>query len=417
MAYMRDKAGRRLDSFQVAPREPFRATSLFRGVPIVASRSGNLGSAYNLSNGTDTSLVTRVKHKAFTELTDVRFVYANIANGSAGPNDITVQTSLELPGSILLPVYFNGQRSVTIGPNAYAVPDPLPLPPGYSAGAVIWSRTHVTAAAGGKWPLNVVTSNSSEGTVTNGAVALTNSGTIANSFTFGYGPLCAIGGTPAPVPSVAIIGDSIAAGQGDSASGEGSDYGFIQRALYAAQIGYVSIAKPGDTAAAFVAPAVFSARFAAVAGCTHAIVEYGINDVNTGVPLATMQANALAIWRAISTRGVSAFQTTLTPAPTASNTAPAVNEAARVGFNNWVRAGAPVDPTTKVAVAVGTSGALLAGAAGHYLTGYFEIADIVETARDSGLWKTGYSSDFLHPIASTHALMAAGINTARLAVA
>lgn len=56
-------------------------------------------------------------------------------------------------------------------------------------------------------------------------------------------------------------------------------------------------------------------------------------------------------------------------------------------MNGWLRAGAPIDPSSFAPVAIGTSGALLAGAAAHPLYAVFELADQVESARDSGLWK------------------------------
>lgn len=58
------------------------------------------------------------------------------------------------------------------------------------------------------------------------------------------------------------------------------------------------------------------------------------------------------------------------------------------------------------------AGALVAGQGGHPLTSFFEIADTVESSRNSGRWKApGYTADGIHPSAVGHAAMAAGINT------
>lgn len=402
-------------------RDPFRKVSLFRGAPIIATRSGNPGSiagGAGLSNGTDTSSVGRFKHKAVTDIADVRFVYSNVAGGSAGLNPITVAAAVEMPDTTLLPVLFNGRQTAVIDPGGYVVSDPLPLPPSMVAGTVFWSRTYVAVTSGQKWPLNTTSSNAGEGTVTNGAIGLLASGTVPNSFTFGYAPVCAIGGTVNAVRSLAVVGDSIAAGQGDApAPFAGGDPGYIQRAAYSANLGYVTLARPGEQATQFVAPTVFTNRFGLVAGCTHAVVQYGINDVNTGRSLAQMQGDALTLWRAVSGRGVICFQTTITPSSTATNTVPASNDAVRTGFNDWLRAGAPISPTTGAAVAVGTSGAVLAGTTGHPLTGYFEIADIAETARNSGLWKAGYSDDGTHPNTTGHTALAAGVDTSLFVLA
>lgn len=81
-------------------------------------------------------------------------------------------------------------------------------------------------------------------------------------------------------------------------------------------------------------------------------------------------------------------------------------------MNDWIREGAPVD-SNLAAVAVGTTaaGTLRAGDAGHPLVGYFETADAVETARNSGKWKVDgtankYTSDGVHPNALGHQTMA-----------
>jgi lysophospholipase L1-like esterase len=423
VAYMKDSTGRRLDGFEAIGKSEVerqyartvKGLSLYRGAIPCASRSGNIGSAANLSNGTDTGATTLIKHRVFTLVGDVRLVYANIANGAVNPDPITVKAGVMLPDNTILPVRFGGAYSTVIGPGGYVISDPVPLPPSVIVGTILRSRTYVSVTAGQKWPLTVVTSNSGEGVAVGSDAA--HSGTIANSFTNAYGPLNMIGAPILSAASVAIIGDSIAAGQGDSSSGEGTDYGYIQRALFAANIGYVTIAKPGDKASDFLAPAVFSLRFAAVAGCSDAIVEYGINDINNATALATIKTNAVAIWRALAARGVRAHQTTITPSSRPSNTAPEVNEASRVGFNTWLRDGAPVNASTGAPVDPGTTGALRAGDSGHPLVSVFEVADVAETARNSGLWKPGYSNDHLHPNSVGHAALAAGIDTTRFALA
>lgn len=83
-------------------------------------------------------------------------------------------------------------------------------------------------------------------------------------------------------------------------------------------------------------------------------------------------------------------------ATTANQTvANSTKEANRVQLNGWLRSGAPI--VAGAAVAAGTQGATTAGQSGHPLYGLWEITDRVETARDSGIWKAGYTSDGLHP--------------------
>jgi hypothetical protein len=68
-----------------------------------------------------------------------------------------------------------------------------------------------------------------------------------------------------------------------------------------------------------------------------------------------------------------------------------------------------------VAVAAGTSGAIVAGQTGHPLAGYFDAANAVESSLNSGLWKVGYvylgDSRGAHPNSGGAALMASTINT------
>jgi lysophospholipase L1-like esterase len=396
-----------------SPRASFRQLGLFQGASPVASHVFRVGNGAGLSNGTDTNATTGLRHKMAAAVADVRLVYANISNGNAGPNDINVKASVDVSG-VLLPVYFRGQRTATVAPGAYLISDPVALPPSVIAGFILRTRTFVSVAASGqKWPLGIVTANTdNEGVVAGSDV--TDSGTITNAFANAFGPMAIIGATTTPQPSVAIIGDSISDGQGDASSyGAGTDPGFIQRALFNASIGYVPTGKPGERADQFVQTANFSRRFPVVAAATDGVIQYGINDVNAAIPLSTMQMNALTLWMATAGRGLRAWQTTITPSSTSSNTVPAVNDANRTGFNDWIRDGAPIDSSTKTAVAVGTTGALRAGSTGHPLSGYFEIADIAETARNSGIWKDTYSSDGTHPVQAGAIALSAGVITSR----
>ena len=81
-------------------------------------------------------------------------------------------------------------------------------------------------------------------------------------------------------------------------------------------------------------------------------------------------------------------------------------QSVRVARNNWIRAGAPLNPTTFAPLAAGASGAVTFGQAGHPAVGYLEVADLVESARDSGLFGAGYTGDGLHIAAARQIAMA-----------
>jgi hypothetical protein len=85
----------------------------------------------------------------------------------------------------------------------------------------------------------------------------------------------------------------------------------------------------------------------------------------------------------------------------------AAEETRRKEFNAWLRDGAPI--IAGAPVTPGTAGAVRSGTAGHPLTNWFEVADLAESARDSGKWKAGYVSDGTHPNAVGAAALALGV--------
>ena len=221
-----------------------------------------------------------------------------------------------------------------------------------------------------------------------------------------------------------MIGDSIAAGQGDTTYG-----GFVLRTIYGV-LPHMRVAVSGSRVQHFVDPNLGRRRLRLTRGCNVAITEFPTNDIFTDSrTLSQIQADCLTLWTALVARGMKVFQTTLLPQSsttdsyaTLANQTTRTGNTTRVSFNNWIRAGAPIDPTTKAAVAVGTNGALVAAGTGHPLQGYFETADIAESSRDSGKWiVTGAANyattDGTHPSAAVHALLAAAIDTAALTAA
>lgn len=390
-----------------------RRQGLFGGLSVIAQR-GNPLTNNGQSNGTDTTATYRYGHKVTSSCYDVRLVYGNyVGNGvtvSDGPNPITVKASIEpivnavvgsgAAGSVW-PVTFNGAASVTIQPGAYAVSDPVPLRA--VAGQFMYTRTNVSVSAGGKWTLSQYVGGGDR-TYQDGFTIgsdITGTGAITGStFGAGYGPSAILGvlanGVSEP-KTVLISGDSIAYGAGNTVQ----DQSYLVQACQAASIAWVNIARASELASGFSGTARRQ-RMPLAAGCSHAVVEYGVNDFNGGASLATIQASLLDIWNDYAARRLRVYQTTITPVATSTdgwlttgNQTPSAGNAVRVNLNAWIRAGAPIDPNTKAAVAVGTSGALIAGAAGHplatcpaYPLGYIEAADSVESARDSGKWKT-----------------------------
>lgn len=236
--------------------------------------------------------------------------------------------------------------------------------------------------------------------------------TIPDSSTSGYVPNCitmrplqAIGSSK-QTPVLAIVGDSVAAGSNDTTAGYGGRNitipaigggGFVVRALESATgIGYIMAALSGDQASLVVQSTYHFRRWTWLGAGTSMLCEYGRNDLSNARTLAQIQANLITIWSYGAQLGQRVFQTTITPytdstdgwTTTGNQTSHAGNqESIRVSLNTWIRAGAPVTSAASLTpVAVGTPGALVAGQPGHPLFKYWEIANTIESAQDSGLW-------------------------------
>jgi hypothetical protein len=112
------------------------------------------------------------------------------------------------------------------------------------------------------------------------------------------------------------------------------------------------------------------------------IYQMGVNSQNSN-----LKSYAAALWQRWASRGILTWATTLTPQASSTDSWATVGnqtvmdttkESFRTAYNDWLRSGAPLDAVTKAPVAIGTSGALLAGTNGHPLKGYFEVADLAE---------------------------------------
>jgi lysophospholipase L1-like esterase len=243
-----------------------------------------------------------------------------------------------------------------------------------------------------------------------------------------YQPEAIIGSGPSLTPSILIIGDSIAQGFGDvTGNGAGTwTAGFIIRAINETHP-YVRMEAYGDLFRNSGEVNNVYGRDAPIKYGHYAICEYGVNDIYAlGDTLAQVQASAILVWSKLARRGVKTYQTTLTPETTSTdswatsgNQTPTTGNTVRIGFNDWVRQGAPMliasAGALPTATTNGTTNAVYARQPGHPLVGYFEIADIAETSRDSGIWVTNGTANYpttdgIHPSTAMAILMSAGIN-------
>lgn len=379
------------------------------------------------SNGVTTAHQSRVRHRVLIDGFDLRLVFANYEQ-SVATNPITVTCGVEIPsppgdgtgsqtGATILPLSWQGQPSVVIPAGQKVISDPVPWE--FVAGSYVLSRTYVVVAAGDKYPLGLAYSSGPEGREENG-IDKSASGSISTvGFASMYGP-CGASLTPyADTIMVGLVGDSIMATETPPCSDE--------QVLLGASIPYINMARAGEAIAInFLNSNSRQRRMQMMNQCTHIICDYGINDLNSGKSAAQLQVDMLTLWNIFARRGIKVFHRTITPYATSTDSfttvagqTPFGGEANRITVNNWLRDGAPIGATTLAAVAAGTTANVLrAGDPRHPLSGYFETADTVESARNSGRWKIdSIQGDGLHPNANGQARMQAAIDLSKLAFA
>jgi hypothetical protein len=387
--------------------------------------------------GSVTQATSRVKHRVNVEAGTVELAYGNFYNNAGtetvGPNDITVKAYLEFPlaSTYYVPVTFGGAPTVVIKPGGIVWSDPIALD--LPVGSTFYSRTNVSVATtANRWPIGWATLTADGEGVITGVDYADGSGTVTANNTFCYSPLSIRGRTSCLTKAVAGIGDSIMSGSGDSNT-KGWWFRSFTDVVPEQRISYAS-----EQATAFNRPDRRGLRLPLLDGCTHLICANGVNDVKAPQTVATIKAELISNWRYGMRRGMKVWQTTVTPVTTSTdgwvttaNQTVTANEANRTAVNDWLRDGAPLDSVTFAAQAIGSVSSELpsyvrtrdgstvrAGAAGHPLTGVLEFADAVETSRNSGIWKAGYTSDGTHPLGATgHGALAATFTLAQLGLA
>lgn len=324
----------------------------------------------------------------------VGFRPAGASPGKTSPNapNLLVSRRVTFGGSVSGVVM--GQTTGVSG-SADLVSDPQPF--WFPANTLITIQTYAVLASGQYWRGRAVVNGPGERneegvTVTDQSI----SGGIAGNGNWSIAPNLIVGVPDnAAARAVAIIGDSIADGTGDTASYTTGVIGYIERGL-GIDVPNAKFSRGGTKLSnwgtrGYSQLAMIGRYF------TDAIIELGINDVGAADSLATMQANFEKISAPLQAMGVKVHGATLTPyttstdswATTANQTVTA-NEAVRVAYNDWLRT-MPLN-----------------------IASVIEAADIAETSRNSGKWKvTGAANyatgDGVHPSSAMHVLMGAAV--------
>lgn len=361
----------------------------------VAPRSGLVAGptrVLTVQHATNKVMNSRIKHRAYEKITSLKLVYANWYVGSASGNhpyaetnggSRTIAASIEYPRGVITRCKFGGSFSTVQAAGDTTVTDDLPIL--IPEGAEFWVRSWQDAGSdtliySASVPASDADQNATEYGTAGAYPDKTASGTITSlSLAVSYGPVAIVGQTARS--GALIVGDSRAWGTGD-AMDVTLDAGTVGRSV-GREFAYINACRSGERAGEMLASGAKRAALAQY--CTHVIAEYGTNDIHSeGVSAATLKTRLEGIIAMFPALPV--YIATLEPNTTSSDSWATIanqtvhaNNAVRVAHNAAVRAGTIVGAK-----------------------GYFEIADALESGRDSGKWKVtgvanGYTADGNHP--------------------
>lgn len=332
---------------------------------------------------TSKQMMSRTVHIARDDITSLTFLFPNwhCASGLGEQGSgaaLNLWASLEYPlGSTPQRIYFSGASSVSIANLATATSDAVSISiPRNSPFAV---KSYYTNSAGIIYSLgrNQVSGDPFlEGYIAAASGVTDNTLTTTNpsASVVAYGP-CAIIGTTTRA-SVFFAGDSRVVGAGESAASQDpiGSKGLFERAI-GKEFAFINAAASGDRVE--TALAGYARRLALAQYCSHVVSNYGINDIIVGRTAAQVLADLSSFGALFGTKPIS--QATLDPATDSTDTwATTANqskkgyEQVRLDVNRGIRR-VPA-PYQRM----------------------FDVADVMETSRDSGIWNPLYTGDGLH---------------------
>jgi lysophospholipase L1-like esterase len=348
----------------------------------------------NLST-TNKQFNSRSHHKARCTITSLQIELPNwywarkgdlLEHGSGGT--ITYKASVEYPAGTFTAFTFSASSSVVVANNTSVLSDAATVT--IPDGASFWIRVFAVAATAIVFVDGETVPSSRQCDTGNGeAMAFaasglsdqTTSGTITATVSTDAAPIFAPTAIVAYTtrPSVLLIGDSRDWGYYDAFDSSG-DLGEIARSI-GPSYGYINAGSAGDNMPNFISS--HTNRVALKQYCSHVLTENGINDLRFGgaglnQSAATAFANMQTLWGYFA--GKTIFASTISP-----------NSASSDG---WATTGNQTVNANAANIAAYND---LLRATPSPLAGYFEVADTVESARNSGKWKASQTSDGLHP--------------------
>ena len=327
--------------------------------------------------------LSRSAHISRENLSSLKLVFAGFYvkqtgssyGGNAGVNS-KITASIEYPAGVFTQVLFNGDKTGGIPDNGLVTSDSVAV--SIPDGEQFWVRTFITSDGGMVYhsKANTVDGDAWTNSTSNTLIDLTMTGTIPHTGGGnGYCPVAIIGNTTKP--SYLLIGDSRTNGNQDLVNTTHGDTGEIARGIGPTNA-YINAGVGGDLAFYFNQANNAATRVLLAQFCSHVIIQHTINDVTGGRTAIQVQNDLIAMAKKFSGKvlGLSTTAPVTTSSDswaTTGNQTVAPTNAIRIAINNWKRA-VPA-PFSFV----------------------FEVADAVESARDSGLWKApSYTGDGIH---------------------
>jgi lysophospholipase L1-like esterase len=385
---------------------PTQAASLLQGAfdaryaPLVrAAYTGQVATRTripNAFNASFTQAMSRTIHVARDNITALQVLFAcwyvdGTTRAETGtPNTGAFQASIEYPAGTYQQLTFGGgfQGLTGGGTTLFSDLTQMSIP----AGAEFWVRTYYTNPSGILYADNVDVGRGEAFAYGTSVANQVMGGTITSTAGQGgpvQGPCAIIGQTTKA--SFCFVGDSRLAGATDTYADTSHNIGSAERSL-AALTPVMNLGVPGDRAQNYVTS--HALRLALSQYCSHILCNYGINDLASARTSTQVLAD-LATIRGYFT-GKPFIQTTLEPWTTSTdawatttNQTPAAWDAQRVSVNTAIRAGTVADK-------------------------FVDIADTLESARNSGIWGAGYTTDGIHPN-NTGTMRAKNLQTFKLA--
>lgn len=337
---------------------------------------------------TNKQMMVRSTHVSRSTITSIKLLIPNslvtaaVETGVGG--SVTISASIEYPSGTCTRVQFSGSDDGTITNNNLLLSDATTI--AIPTDTTFWVRMFFRSASG----VIYSAAQSNAPTITGDQIKLAVSGLTdqvmtGDAITGGssnimYFPAGIIG--PTTLPSVVIPGDSTTHGINADPNTLG-DKGCLSPSI-GAYFGYAKTAIPGERVGGYNSSCTQRKKIYDYA--THVVTNFGVNDLAADqVSLATLKTRINTFASNIPA-GVKLFWCTLSPGTSTSDSCTTLGGQSippegqfiqdnKVQFNDDLRSGA--------------------FAPGY---GYFEMADVLETSRNSGRWITSprLSNDCAH---------------------